>query len=491
VACAGPAPSGRGTSFVAAETTPDGEQAVDRRRHRLVAMGFAGSVASAAAVLPPSRPLETDPVMLVVVAATALAAGAALARLEGGRLTVLVTALLTSASLVALAAEVLGPRRRERPGVAFAFLAVAVVSLAGSALRWRHGRRRRAVRPAARPLPPSPPLPVVPPGPPWPAQPATRPLRPVAADGPTLLHGRWQLHPGPPETADTGGFSTLHLATDLWRAGPAVFAKLQSPVPGLRAESQARLQREADLLERMDSPHIVRLLDSGWLDDRFFLVLEYHPAGSLARWLERRFVLELRWVTEAAAELSRGLRYLHEGLERPVIHRDVTPRNALLTHDHSSPRLVLTDLGSARLLDPGPEAGDLAITRGPVFSPHYAPPELVGGGLHGWWGPQTDVYGVAAVLYELLTGLPPYQREARQRGLEFHQLVLDPDVQPVPPGRIDRRLPAILDDLVMAGLGYDPGIRPGRAGELVPVLDRVGRRFGALRIPFADLRRGA
>jgi Protein kinase domain len=464
---------------------------MDRRRHRLLAMGFAGSVASAAAVLPPSRPLETDPVMLVVVAATALVAGAALAALEGGRLTVLVTALLTSATLIALAAEVLRPQRRERPGVAFAFLAVAMVSLTGSALRWRRSRRRRPVRPTPRPVSSSPPAPVVPPGPPWQLHQATRPLRPVAADGPTLLHGRWQLHPGPPETADTGGFSTLHLATDLWRAGPAVFAKLQSQTPGLRDESQARLQREAELLERMDSPHIVRLLDSGWLEDRFFLVLEYHPAGSLARWLERRFVLELRWVTGAAAELARGLGYLHEGLERPVIHRDVTPRNALLTHDHWSPRLVLTDLGSARLLDSGPEAGDRTITRGPVFSPYYAPPELVGGGLHGWWGPQTDVYGVAAVLYELLTGLPPYRREARQHGLDFPQLVLDPDVHPIPPGHIDRRLPAILNDLVMAGLAYDPGIRPDRAAELLPVLDRVGRRFGALRIPFADLRQGA
>jgi Protein kinase domain len=461
------------------------------RRHRLLAMGFAGSVAAAAAALPPSRPLETDPVMLLLVAGTALVAGAALAGVDGGRLTLWLTAALTSTTLATLAIEAVDRRGRERPAVVFAFLAAAVASLAGSTLRWVRRRRRRAVEPLVPPTRPPPPAPV-PPGPPWHAEWATtRPLRPVPAEGLTLLRGRWQLHPGHPETADAGGFSALHLATDLWRTGPAVFVKLQSLVPALREESQARLLREAELLEGMDSRHIVRLLDSGWLDDRFFLVLEYHPAGSLARWLERRFVLELRWVLEAAAELARGLAYLHEGLERPVIHRDVTPRNALLARERGSPRLVITDLGSARRVDTREAGSEATITRGPVFSPHYAPPELVGGGLHGWWGPQTDVYGVAAILYELLTGQPPYQREARQLATDFHHLVLDPTVRPVAPGRIDRRLPSVLDDLVLAGLAYDPGVRPARTADLLPVLDRVGRRFGAMRIPFADLRQGA
>jgi hypothetical protein len=69
--------------------------------------------------------------------------------------------------------------------------------------------------------------------------------------------------------------------------------------------------------------------------------------------------------------------------------------------------------------------------------------------------------------------------------------VLDPDLRPLPPGRVDHRLPAVLDDLVMAGLAYDPGMRPTRAAELLPILERVGRRHGAIRIPFADLRQGA
>lgn len=461
-------------------------------RRRLLTMGFAGSVAAATGLLPPSRPLETDPVMLLVVAVTALFAGAALARLEGGRLTLAATAVLTSVTLVTMAVGVLEERRQERPAVVFAFLAMSLVSLATSALRWRRRRLRPPVHPFAPPVPPPPPaVPRDPPGLPWPVHQATRPLRSVPAEEPTLLGGRWLLQPGHPETADAGGFSSLHLATDLWRTGPAVFAKLESQVPALRDESQARLLREAELLERMDSRHVVRLLDSGWLGDRFYLVLEYHPAGSLARWLERRFMLELRWVAEAAGELARGLAYLHEGLERPVIHRDVTPRNALLGHDQWSPRLVLTDLGSARHLDSGPATRDVTITRGPVYSPLYAPPELVGGGLLGWWGPQTDVYGLAAILYELLTGLPPYRREVRQLGLDFQQLVLDPDLRPLPPGRVDHRLPAVLDDLVMAGLAYDPGMRPTRAAELLPILERVGRRHGAIRIPFADLRQGA
>jgi hypothetical protein len=232
------------------------------RRHHLLATGFAGSVAASAAVLPPSRPLETDPVILLLVAATALVAGAALAALDGGRLTLWLTAALTSLTLATLALDAVDRRGRERPAVVLAFLAAAVASLAGSALRWARRRRRRAIDPFAPPTRPPPPAPV-PPGPPWRADRATRPLRPVPTGGLTLLHGRWQLDPRHPDNADAGGFSILHLATDLWRTGPPVFVKLQSLVPALAEESQARLLREAELLEGMDSRHIVRLLDSG------------------------------------------------------------------------------------------------------------------------------------------------------------------------------------------------------------------------------------
>ncbi len=152
---------------------------------------------------------------------------------------------------------------------------------------------------------------------------------------------------------------------------------------------------------------------------------------------------------------------------------------------------MVTDFGSARRLDVHGPTTDAAVTVGSVFSPYYAPPELVGGPHHGWWGPETDLYGACALLYELLTGLPPYQREAQRERVDFQRLVLDPTVVPTPPGQIIRGLPRILDRVLAAGLAQDPRARPARATDLLGLLEEVGRLHGGLRIPFADLRRSA
>ena len=74
----------------------------------------------------------------------------------------------------------------------------------------------------------------------------------------------------------------------------------------METDSVARLMREAELLGGLDSPHIIRLLDSGWEAGAFFLVLDYHPAGSLARWLDHRFVLQLSTAIDVTAASCSG-----------------------------------------------------------------------------------------------------------------------------------------------------------------------------------------
>jgi hypothetical protein len=69
--------------------------------------------------------------------------------------------------------------------------------------------------------------------------------------------------------------------------------------------------------------------------------------------------------------------------------------------------------------------------------------------------------------------------------------VLDPAASPIPPSRITRGLPAILDHLLVVGLAHDPGSRPGRASDLILPLQEIGRHYGAFRIPLATLRRSS
>jgi hypothetical protein len=460
-----------------------------RPRHpTLVVVGFANALAAAAAALPPGDPLATDPTVLWVVwaAAAFLAVETSLTPAGGQRATV-ATAILTGAAALAAAVEAVREWRWERPGVLLVFLVLGLLSLApltsGSA-----SRGGGAYPTSEREVPPGQ------------VQPRPALLRPVderTEDLPAVpmaralvLGGRWRLEATPLARADRGGFSQVHLALDSWTPGRVVLVKLQSESPGVRAESGARLLRERDVLRRIASPHVVRLLDSG-REERtgsIYLVLEYHPAGSLARWLEHRFVVDLRTVTEVGGGLLRGLAHLHEGLDRPVVHRDVSPRNALL-RDRDAGGIVLIDLGSARRLGPSGPVGDLDITTGAVYSPFYAPPETVSG-RHGRWGPPTDLYGVCAILYELVTGQPPYRRESRAWQLDYPTLVMDPGLHPRPARQLNPGLPLALDQLISAGLAHDPQDRPSRALDLVPLLEEVGWRHGDLRIPFADLRQG-
>jgi hypothetical protein len=438
------------------------------RRSALVVVGFASSMAVAVAVVPPSQPMETDTVMLMVVWATAAFAADGLARTGYSGAVTAVAVLLTLTCLVAVGVASARERRWEQPDILLALLAVDLVSLLPAV------RITAATRAPGRPE-----LLLAAGGP-------TRAMPPEPSGRRRVLQGRWLLESVPMAGADRGGFSILHRAADLRRQGRTVVVKLASRSFAVDDDSVARLRREGEMIARLDSPYVVRLLDSGWDGGALFLILDYYPAGSLARWLDRRFVLELSTATEATCELLRALAYLHE--ERAVVHRDVTPRNILLRSERPRLRLLLTDFGSARRLrDYGPTA-DASITVGSVFSPYYAPPELVGGSHHGWWGPETDVYSACAILYELLTGLPPYQREARRQNVEFQRLVLDPAATPAPPGRIVHGLPRILDDMITTGLAHDPSMRPGRAADLLPLLEEIGRRHGALRIPFADLR---
>jgi Protein kinase domain len=457
-------------------------------------VGFASSLAAAAATLPASQPLASDPATLVVVWAAAAAAADGLTRTGRHRATTALTLLLCLACLAGLAAGAVRGSRWSRPGIVLVLLGTGVVSLLPALLGWRRGRPwRERFREGQERQRTAGGQPVGDAGGPTLLPVAGGPTRPVprTAGANRVLHDRWRLEPGPLDGADRGGFSVLCRATDLRQPERSVVVKLASRSFGIEADSVARLLREAKLLGGLDDPHVIGLLDSGWEAGAFFLVLEHHPAGSLARWLDRRFVLQLSTAIEVTCELLRALVYLHERLDWPVIHRDLTPRNILIRSESPRLRLVLTDFGSARRLDLDGPTTDAAITVGSVFSRYYASPELVGGPHHGWWGPETDLYGACAVLYELLTGLPPYQREASRERVDFQRLVLDPTVVPTPPGQLVRGLPRILDRVITAGLAPDPAARPARASDLLGLLEDVGRHHSALRIPFADLRRSA
>lgn len=414
--------------------------------------GVGGAVAAAVMALPPARPLEVDPFILLLLAtASGLAAPAVLGH-EPFRYSVLV-GLLLLAALAGAALREFQHASLQRP-LFLAFAGLATAALAP-------GLRRR--RPTFRP--------------------------PQRRDMGATVGGRWRLQEPLPD-ADRGGFSEPWLGEDLNQPDRWVVVKLQSQSPQRSTESGNRLLREQHVLGAVQSRYVVGLRDAGWDSNlqRRYVVLDYYPTGSLARYLDRTLELRLGWVLELLTRVTEALVLLHEGLPHPLVHRDLTPRNLLLRQDQGTP--VLADFGSALSLRRRGIGFSDRITAGVVYSSFYAPPELVDLGLHNRWDPTpaSDLFGACAILYECVTGRPPYWREAQESGLEYGSLVLNPELRPLPPTWANPGLPPAIDDLVRRGLADRPDARPPSARALLEELHRIACSVEDLRIPFAELR---
>jgi serine/threonine protein kinase len=415
--------------------------------------GFGAALAATVSTVPPHRPLEVDPFILLVLAGLgAKAAGTLLdRRLQPHQLGTATGALLVTA-LVGAALHVIR-RPLTHPDV---FILLALLGLFGMLpeLRRPIWRRRSGAPDSSERI---------------------------------AIGDRWELAQ-PLPAADRGGFSDLWLGADLNRDNRPVVVKLESGAPGRREESRRRLQREYRLLTGIQSRHVVDVHDGSRdvASGRQYLVLTYYPAGSLARRLKHASRLPLSWALEVFAGILLGLMVLDD-LPHPIVHRDITPRNLLLRADGTP---VLCDFGSARLLRRGTWRGDDEVTAGVVYSHYYAPPELVDQRLKDRWDPTraSDLYAAGSVLYELLTGRPPYWREEQETHLEFAKLVLDPNLQPMPPTWVNPDLPAGIDELLAHILAFQPSDRPDNAQELLTRLAKITPFQGDIEIPFAELR---
>ncbi|MBM7518924.1 protein kinase domain-containing protein [Nocardioides nitrophenolicus] len=158
-----------------------------------------------------------------------------------------------------------------------------------------------------------------------------------------------------------------------------------------------RFEREAAILARVRSPHIVVVFDYGSSADRFYLVTDFHADGDLVGWLERNGPMPPRLAVEVAAAVAEGLADAHAA---GVVHRDVKPGNVLLWRRGERLLPVLADFGIATADD-----GGLTVTGGVPGSPPFMAPERHLGQAAT---AATDIYALGCLLYNLLTGRPPY-----------------------------------------------------------------------------------
>ncbi|HTE50665.1 MAG TPA: serine/threonine-protein kinase [Kofleriaceae bacterium] len=241
-----------------------------------------------------------------------------------------------------------------------------------------------------------------------------------------------------------------------------------------RPVAVARFEREARATAELTHPNTVRVLDFGVTEDGlWFYAMELLEGETLDQLVRREGPLP---AARAAHLVLQAARALTEAHQRGIVHRDIKPQNLFVTTMGGERDFIkLLDFGIARVLRP--DSGELLTRTGALAgTPAYFSPELAGG-QHA--DERSDIYGLGAVLYQALTGVPPFQG-SELTGL-LAAILFDP-VRPMAEVRGDA-VPAELDAIVMRCLAREPTERFATSHELVAALDGWAREHRWLPPP--------
>jgi WD40 repeat protein/tRNA A-37 threonylcarbamoyl transferase component Bud32 len=243
------------------------------------------------------------------------------------------------------------------------------------------------------------------------------------------------------------------------KLGRLVALKMILPGAHASAEQVARFRTEAEAVARLQHPNVVQVFEVGEYDGRPFFSLEFVDGGSLADRLDGT-----PWGSRPAARLAETLaEAVHAAHQRSIIHRDLKPANVLLTAD-GQPKV--SDFGLAKRLD---DRSGWTQSGAVLGTPSYMAPEQAAGRT-GAVGPAADVYALGAILYELLTGRPPFLGTTVMDTLDQVRRR-----EPVPPRALNPQAPRGLETVCLKCLRKEPEKRYASARELADDLGRWQR----------------
>jgi eukaryotic-like serine/threonine-protein kinase len=290
---------------------------------------------------------------------------------------------------------------------------------------------------------------------------------PDAAPDSALKHfGDYELL----EELGHGGMGVVYRARHT-RLNRIVALKLLLLGPFSSAAALRRFQREAQAAAALRHPNIVALHDIGEVGGQPYFTMEFVEGSNLATLL-RAGPLPARRAAEYARAIADAMSAAHAA---GIIHRDLKPFNIVLdpfdqprVTDFGLAKFVVPPLGGSPAKEPV-QAGtinDLTLTGQILGSPNYLAPELAGGRIHEL-SPASDLFSMGAMLYECLTGHPPFVAATLQE-----TLFLLRDAEPVPPRILNPRLPRDLETICLKCLEKEPARRYASARDLA---DELGR----------------
>ena len=251
-------------------------------------------------------------------------------------------------------------------------------------------------------------------------------------------------------------------------------------------KERARFRVEAEAAARLQHPNIVQIYDLREHEGQPFFAMEYVPGGTLAQLLYNR-PQPPRRAAELVEALARAVHYAHQ---QGIVHRDLKPANVLLAFSDASEKRrsaerfseaslnlcvpKISDFGLAKTLD---SASGVTPSTAILGTPSYMAPEQARGKGKDI-GPWTDVWALGAILYEALTGRPPFEGESLVQTIDQVRFQ-----EPVPPSRSQPDVPADLEAICLRCLQKEPARRYPSAAALAEDLQHflAGRPLAAVR----------
>ncbi len=263
-----------------------------------------------------------------------------------------------------------------------------------------------------------------------------------------LLAGRYRLE----NELGRGGMGVVYKAYDT-KMEMAVAVKMVPPELARNQNAVATLKKEARIAIKLTHPNITRLFTFEEAGKEVFLVMEYIEGKSLEDVIQKRGKLEEGHIVELGCEILKGLEEAHK---RGVIHRDLKPANIIVS---SQGEVKILDFGIARVLkETMTRFSQQAVSSSGTLL--YMPPEQIKGKQES---PQSDLYSFGAMIYELLSGNPPFFRGALE-----HQ-ILNEAPEPL------KGVSPWLNEVVLRCLSKDPVERYSTANELANALTTGGK----------------
>jgi len=296
------------------------------------------------------------------------------------------------------------------------------------------------------------------------------PRPPTPTDTPTLDATIPFASTGPQTPGDFGSYELLE---EIGRGGMGVVYKARQKgldrtvaikmiLAGHLAspEHVRRFRAEARAAAGLRHPHIVDIHEVGQLHGRHYFVMEHIDGVSLAQRIASE-PLGVEAAVRLIEQVARAVGHLHG---QGIVHRDLKPSNILLDVDE---RPFVTDFGLAKVFAPGAE---MTSTGAILGTANYMAPEQASGH-SAEAAPASDVYSLGAILYELLTGRPPFQEDN-----PFDTLMQVLSREPTLPRQLNRRIPRALEMICLKCLSKSPDDRYGSADQLADDLEHFRRR---------------